>query len=364
MPRARAGDGAAVARLRLAAITVLVVLVGGTVAFAAIERLGPLDALYTTVGVMSTSGELVHPLSPGGRALAIVVVILGVGTLLYTLGALTEYLVEGHFGRAIVRRRMDRKIERLQGHAIICGYGRVGRRIARELADAREPFVVVDVQESNAAALDASGYLHVRGDASEDAILQEAGILRARTLLAATDTDTENIAITLSARALAPTLWIVARANHDESESKLSRAGADRVLSPYALGGHRMAALASRPHLVDFLDTVMRSGDLELALEEIEIEPNTPLVGAILPAIQADLSPALRDMAVIAIRPAGATHWVAASRYAGTPIAAGDHLVVLGSPARRRTGRAGAASDGSIASDAPADEAREDRRSP
>jgi voltage-gated potassium channel len=304
-----------------------------------LEGLDPLDALYTTVGLMSTVGAVIHPLTPGGRNLAIVIIILGISSLFYTLGALAEYLIGGQFGRVLARSRMDRKIEHLQGHAIICGYGRVGRRIAQEFAEVRQPFVVVDPQQSNANLLEAAGYLYILGDAAEDAVLLQAGILQARALLAATDADAENIAITLSARALAPKLWIVARANHDESEPKLLRAGANRVLSPYALGGHRMASLARRPHLMDFLDAVMQGGDLDLALEEITVEAHSPLVGVALPASQGDLPPRWRDHTIIAIRPAGATQWIAAGRREGKPIGPGDHLVVLGPAEHRHTGR-------------------------
>ncbi len=326
-------------RLSLGLTAVAIVLIGGTVGFAVVERIGLLDAFYTTVGLMSTVGDVIYPLSPSGRNLAIVIIILGIGSLFYTLGALAEYLIGGQFGRAVARSRMDRRIDQLQGHAIICGYGRVGRRIAQEFAEARQPFVIVDPQEANITPLEATGYLYIQGDAAEDATLLEAGVRRASSLLAATDADTENIAITLSARALAPKLWIVARANHDETESKLRRAGADRVLSPYALGGHRMASLARRPHLIDFLDTVMQGGDIDLVLEEIAVEPHSPLSGLALPASQGDLPSGWRDHTIIAIRPAGSNQWIAAGRREGAPIAPGDRLVVLGPTEQRRTGR-------------------------
>lgn len=330
----------AIRRLSLGLTAVVIVLIGGTVGFMVIEGIGPLDAFYTTVGLMSTVGDVIYPLSPSGRSLAIVIIILGIGSLFYTLGALAEYLIGGQFGRALARSRMDRKIERLSGHAIICGYGRVGRRIAQEFAEARQPFVVVDPQDSNAGLLEAAGYLFIQGDAAEDAILLQAGVRQARSLLAATDMDAENIAITLSARALAPRLWIVSRANHDETESKLVRAGADRVLSPYTLGGHRMASLARRPHLMDFLDAAMQGGDLDLALEEVAVEPQSPLIGVALPASQGDLPPQWRDHSIIAIRPAGAAHWVAAGRREGAAIAPGDRLIVLGPAEQRRAPRA------------------------
>jgi voltage-gated potassium channel len=309
---------------------VATILVVGMIGFVLVDRLSPLDALYRTVGLMTTEGGFENARTTGEKVLAVVVVVAGIGSLFYTLGAVAEYLIEGHFGRAIARHRMDRKIERLAGHAVICGFGRVGRRIAREFAEAGQPFVVIDKLEANAAQLEAAGFLYLCGDATEDATLLEANVRQARSLLAATDDDTENIAITLSARALAPSLWIVARANREESEGKLVRAGADRVLSPYTLGGHRMAGLARQPHLMEFLDTAMKSKELDLALTVIQVEVGSPLVGMPLPARVEGLPPGMRDSSVIAVRPAGQGPWLAASRREGRPVTAGDWLVILG----------------------------------
>ena len=329
---------AAERRLLLALAAVILVMVSGTIAFMLIDHDPLLDALYLTIGLMSTAGSDRHPVTTAGRIAAILIIISGIGALFYTLGSMTEYLIEGHFGRALARRRMDQKIEHLREHAIICGFGRVGRRIAQEFVDARQPFVVVDLLQNNIELLQTTSYLYLHGDATADATLLEAGIQKARTLLAATDVDTENIAITLSARALAPRLWIVARANRDESEAKLMRAGADRVLSPYALGGRRMASLARQPHLMDFLDLVMKGGDLDLALEEVPIESDSPLLGIALPVSPAALPSGWRDRTIIAIRPAGATHWIAASRREGAPITTVDCLIVIG-PAEQRKRR-------------------------
>jgi voltage-gated potassium channel len=322
--------------LGLAAVATILIL--GTVGFMVVERLSPLDAVYRTVGLMTTSGGFEQTRTAGGRDLAVVVVVAGIGSLFYTLGAVAEYLIEGHFGRAIARHRMERKIERLAGHAVICGFGRVGRRIAREFAEAGQSFVVIDKLEANAAELEAADFLYLLGDATEDATLLEARVGQARSLLAATDDDTENIAITLSARALAPDLWIVARANRDESEAKLVRAGADRVLSPYTLGGHRMAGLARQPRLIDFLDAAMKSRELDLALTVIQVETGSPLVGVSLPASVESLPPGMRDSSVIAVRPAGQGPWLAASRRGGRPVTAGDWLVVLGPVDQRQPG--------------------------
>ncbi|MGZ3678273.1 MAG: potassium channel family protein [Ktedonobacterales bacterium] len=328
-PRRR-GEARVFGHLRLGLATVATIVVVGTVGFMLVDGYSLLDALYHTVGLMTTEGGLENARTTAGKVLAAVVVVAGIGSLFYTLGAVAEYLIEGHFGWAIARHRMERKIERLAGHAVICGFGRVGRRIAREFAEVGQPFVVIDKLEANVAELEAAGFLYLRSDATEDATLLEANVRQAQSLLAATDDDAENIAITLSARALARDLWIVARANRDETEGKLVRAGADRVLSPYALGGHRMAGLARQPHLMDFLDTAMKSRELDLALTVIQVEVGSPLVGMPLPASVECLPPGMRDSSVIAVRLAGKGAWLAASRREGRPVAAGDWLVVLG----------------------------------
>lgn len=325
----RRSESAAARHLRLGVTAVAVIAVVGTIGLTLSEHFNPLESLYDTLGLMTTSGGFDRPRTDVGRVLAIALLISGVSALFYTLGALAEFLIEGHFGRALARRRMDRRIGKLTGHAIICGYGRVGRQIAQELAQAKKAFVVVDVLEANAELLEREGHPYLHADATTDEALLEAGIKRAAVLLAATDADTENIAITLSARALAPDLRIVARANHDETEAKLLRAGANRVLSPYRLGGHRMATLARSPHLVDFLDTAMESGGLDLALEEMAVAPDSPLVGLLLPVTAAGLPPVLRDATIIAVRPAGTDDWETVGERAGAPIRPGDYLIVL-----------------------------------
>lgn len=343
MRRLHISQSAGLRHLRRALVVVVLVLLAGTAGFMLVEHLRPLDALIATLSLMSTEGGTERPTTTTGKILTILVMAAGISALFYTLGALAEYLFEGHFGRALGRYRMDRRIERLRGHAVICGFGRVGRRIAREFFIVGQPFVVVDVREENIKALEELGYPCVHGDATTDAILLAAEVKHAKILLAATNDDTENIAITLSARALAPHLWIVARANQDESEAKLQRAGADRVLSPYALGGHRMAGLARRPDLIGFLDTALQEDALDLALEEILVGPASPLLGLGLPANQGDLPPAFRECVVVAIRPAETPKWVVASQYGGQPIHVGDTLVVLGPVEQRRAGsRAGA----------------------
>ena len=244
-----------------------------------IERYSFLDALFTTVDMMSTVGMTVHPLSVHGRLFTIVIIILGVGSLFYTFGVIMEFMIEGHLSQAIGRRIMDRKIAALRDHCVICGFGRVGTRIGDEFAAAHKPFVVIDENKEAVQRCIQKGYLVLQGNAASDGILREAGIQYAQVLLAATDQDANNIYITLSARNLNPNLHIVARANHDETLVKLKRAGADRVLSPYAIGGHRMANLALQPTVVDFFDTLINAEHPDLAVREIILPAHSPLIG-------------------------------------------------------------------------------------
>lgn len=239
--------------LRIAIILVLSVVVLGTAGYMLIERFSLADALYTTIDMIATVGALAHPLSLLGRMFSIAVIILGVGSLLYTFGAGMEYVIEGHFSAEVRRRIMENKIARMRNHYIICGFGRVGSQIAEEFVEARKPFVVIDERESSVRKCIELGYLALQGDATSDDVLREAGIEEAKALLVATDDDSHNISITLSARHLNNKLFIIARSNHNETEAKLKLAGADRVLSPYTIAGRRMADLVIRPGLLEDL---------------------------------------------------------------------------------------------------------------
>lgn len=312
--------------LRIAIILVLSVLVLGTVGYMLIEKLAFDDALYTTIDMIATVGNVVHPLSEPGRWFTIAVIVLGVGSLLYTFGVGMEYIIEGHFSEAVRRRFMEHKIAALRNHSIVCGFGRVGRQIVEELAAAHISFVVLDERENNVRACVERGYMALQGDATSDEMLREAGIEHAKTVLVATDDDAHNISITLSARHLNSQLFIVARANHDETEAKLRLAGADRVLSPYAIAGHRMANLAIRPGVVEFYDTLTKAGGVELAIKEIVVSSLSPLVGKTVQEAQSIMSDGA--MIVALKKPDGL---VPGSR-SETRIEAGSTVIIAGTP--------------------------------
>jgi len=263
-------------RLRLALAVLACVMVVGTVGYL-ILGFGFLDAIYQTVTTVTTVGfREVQPLSDAGIVFTIVLILLGVGTALYALGVLIQTLVEGDLHDVFGRRRMERKIADIERPVIVCGYGRVGREIAKDVAEAGGDPVIVD---RNAERLESSPYATVVGDATDDAVLRRAGLDRARALVAALDTDAGNLFVTVSARALRPDLFVVARVRVDESIEKLRRGGADRVVNPQSIGGARMAAFVLQPHVTEFLDVVMHDRDIEFRLEEVTVAPDSPIVG-------------------------------------------------------------------------------------
>jgi voltage-gated potassium channel len=317
--------------LKIAILLVIGVLSLGTVGYILLEQFSFLDALYTTVGMMSTVGPIIHPLSQSGEAFSIIVIILGVASLLYTFGVGMEFMIEGHLSQVVRRHFMNNKISLLRNHYIICGFGRVGSQIADDLAAKHLPFVVIDELEPNIQKCIQCGYLALRGDATYDDLLRSTGILKARCLLAATDNDAHNISITLSARYLNSQLFIVARANRNETEAKLRLAGADRVLSPYMLAGHRMSNLALQPGIVEFFDTLTKAGGLELAVREVMIAAHSPLLGHTLTDAQHELKD---DTIIVALRKRSGL--LTGSRLEAR-IEAGDTIIVVGAPEQLST---------------------------
>ena len=260
--------------MALAALTG--VIVAGTLGYVALG-FPLLDALYQTVTTVSTVGfREVKPLSGTGQLFTIGLILVGVGTVLYTLGVLIEALIEGELLDLFERRRMERKIDQMQDHVIVCGWGRVGKAIARYVGAESGQVVVI---ERNEDRLEGTNIEFVHGDATDDAVLRAAGIDRAKALVAALDTDADNLYVTLSAKSLRPSIFVVARARAAASEEKLLRGGADRVVNPQDIGGARMAAFVLQPHVTEFLDVVMHDRSLEFRLEQVDVPPGSPLAG-------------------------------------------------------------------------------------
>lgn len=237
------------------------------------------EALYQTITTISTVGfREVHPLDTSGRVFTIGVILVGVGAMFYTATSFFEELIEDQVGR-IGRRRMERRIADLSGHAVVCGYGRVGRIVAR-LLDPEIGVVAVDNDPDRAERAGEEGHAVIEGDATDDGVLASAGLERAAILVAALPTDADNLYVVLSGRAARADLHIVARARAEESEPKLVRAGADRVINPQEIGARRIAAFALQPAVSDFLDVVMHgAGSVQYRLEQLRIPEKAPLVG-------------------------------------------------------------------------------------
>jgi voltage-gated potassium channel len=265
-----------VRRIQFALLALLAVVVAGSIGYVVLG-FSLLDAVYQTITTITTVGfREVHPLGTAGKIFTIVLIIVGVGTALYAFRVVLESLVEGHLRQHFERRRMERDIARMSGHTIVCGWGRVGRAVAGYLAGQDAEVVVVDLDPVRVADI---AYPALTGDVTDDEVLRKAGIMRARALVTAINTDAENVYVTLSARSLRPDLVIIARARNEASEAKLLRAGATRVVNPQRIGGQRIAAAALQPNVVEFLDVVMHDGSLEFRLEEIAVRAGSRLAG-------------------------------------------------------------------------------------
>jgi voltage-gated potassium channel len=271
----------ALRNLRMIAALLLLVVAAGTAGFHFIEGWPWFDGFYMVVTTLTTIGyQEVHPLSHAGRVFNVFVILAGVSLLLLGVGALSQALLEFELQSFFGRRRMEREIGRLDGHYIICGMGRVGRRVARELARNSVPFVVIESSEGKLQRYSAESWLVVTGDATEESILRQAQIERARGLIAATTTDATNLYIVLTARGLNPHLKIIARASEDSAEKHLLTAGADSVVSPYSFAGQRIAQSLLRPHVVSFLDAATTHLGMDLEIGEIHVTGKSVFAGA------------------------------------------------------------------------------------
>lgn len=270
----------ALRNLRTLGALLLLVMLIGTAGYHYIEGWPWFDGFYMVVTTLTTIGyQEVHPLSHAGRVFNVFVILAGVSLLLLGVGALSQALLEFELQSFFGRRRMEREIGRLEGHFIICGMGRVGRSVARELARKPVPFVMVENAETKRQRYTSENWLVVAGDATVEQTLRQAQIERASGLIAATTTDATNLYIVLTARGLNPHLKIIARASEDSAEKHLLTAGADSVVSPYSFAGQRIAQSLLRPHVVSFLDTATTHLGMDLEIGEIHITPDSSFAG-------------------------------------------------------------------------------------
>lgn len=301
----------------------------GTIGYYLIEQMTVLDALYMTVTTISTVGfGEIHPLSPMGRAFTIVLIVCGVSSMAWAAESMVEVLLEDQLRHAWWRRRMERDIARLTAHYIVCGYGRMGEQIGRELTRRGLDFVVIDRAPEVLAMLRDQGIRYVEGDATSDSTLRNAGVTRARGLATALSGDADNALIVISAKGLNTRLQVVARASNQETEEKLLRAGADRVVTPYTIGGQRMAMSLLQPAVNDFLNSVVFDAEKHTELGEVVIHANSSLSGTTLQDSQ------LRERwgaIVVAVKDQGGE--LVFSPSAQTVLRSGDTLILVASTA-------------------------------
>jgi len=312
-------------------LAICATLATGTVGFTVIEHYPPFDAFYMTLITMTTVGySEIHPLTQAGRIFNSFLIIFGVTTIFIAIGAMTQTIVEIEFGDLRQQRRMKRMIDQLKDHYIICGYGRVGHGAAAELHHAGVPFVVVDSGPDRTEAATMAGMLAVAADATRDETLLRVGIQRARGLVAALATDAENLFVLLSAKGLNPKLYVAVRAAEEGAEEKMRRAGADAVIAPYALTGHRLAQSLLRPHVVQFLTTT--DIGMDTALEQVEVSAKSQLAAKTIREMQLG-----RELGVIVMAIRKSDGRMLLNPPADTAISGGDCLIVMGRQESLRT---------------------------
>lgn len=257
---------------------ILIVVVLGVVGFWLVEGWGFVDCLYMTIMTLSMVGYgEVHPLSQNGKIFAIVLMVFGIITVVYALGIVVKFVVEGQLTKIMGRSRMEKLLDKLKDHYIICGYGRVGGYVCREFKARKVPFVIIEKDSENIESLSRTDNIYLEGDATDDEILKAAKIDRARGIVSTIASEADNVYLALSARYLNPGLTITCRADSEQAERKIQRAGADRVISPYVIGGYRMALATLRPNVVDFLQVSAAGPKGNFRIEEFYIKENSPL---------------------------------------------------------------------------------------
>jgi voltage-gated potassium channel len=314
---------------RYVAIVLLptLLILAGMFGYMWIEDWSAFDGLYMTIITLTTVGygEIPNELSREGRAFTMVLLLGGVFTLFWAAGEMIRTVVSGEVQGILERRRMERSLASLQNHFIVCGFGRMGQRVCKEFSQQNIPFVVLERNHHLLEGFNLAHGLALQGDAAHDELLKRVGIERARALVTVLGSDADNLFITMSARLLNDSLFIVARCEEEHTQQKLLRAGANRVVSPYAIGGSRMAQAVLRPAVLDFIDLATRSENIELQMEESLIAPRSSLDGA---SIRDSLLHKNHGIFIVAIKKASGL--MVYNPPGDTLLQSGDTLIVLG----------------------------------
>jgi voltage-gated potassium channel len=302
------------------------ILCFGTVGYMVIEKWDALDALYMTVITITTVGfGEIHPISEAGRIFTIILIFVGIGIVAYILGLVARTMVVFQMTKILGRRKLGLKKRAMKDHYIICGFGRIGKTITQELLSSKIPVLIIDMKEENKAHLEDSGIPYILDDATNEEVLMEARIDRARGLVSVVSSDADNLFITMTARGLNPDLFIITRTDDEKNQKKLERAGANRVFLPYVIGGQRMAHTIAKPAVTSFLDLTVHDKNIELKMEELQVREGSRLAGTNLleSGIRQDL-----NIIIVAIRKSeGEMIFNPSSQ---TRMEEGDTLIALG----------------------------------
>jgi voltage-gated potassium channel len=316
-------------RLILIGIALVAILTGGTLGFIFIEGYPPFDAFYMTLITVSTVGYAeVHPLSHAGRVFNSFLIFFGVTIMLLAVGGMTQAIIELELNQYFGKRRNKRMIDKLNDHYIVCGFGRVGRGAASELQRAGVPFLVVDKNEDRVEWAMKAGMLAALADATNDETLRDAGVLRAKGLIATLSSDADNLFVILSAKALKPSLLVSARIATEETERKMRLAGADYVFAPYDMTGYRMAQVMLKPHVFQFIDFTTKSIGLDVGIEQVRVAASSEFVSKSLEEMQLR-----KELGVIVLAIRKSDGRMLFNPPADAGIESGDFLIVMGESA-------------------------------
>lgn len=313
-------------RLRRLLLVFIGLFIGSVLGYVLIEQYSLAESVYMTVITLSTVGfGEVRPLSTTGRLFTAVVILLGVGTVAYTLGTLGEFLITGELEKVIRQRRNNQLINQLRNHYIVCGYGRVGQEVVAELRQLNLPLVVIDKKPEAIERCRQNAILHIEGDATEDNVLKDAGVERAAGLLSVLSEDADNVFVVLSAREINKKMTILARASSQSAESKLTTAGATDTFSPQVTAGFHMVSSLLRPNAMRFIESAIGSLHSEMWVEEVRLDSDSSLVGQSLGDVQLRVQTGANVLAIISGRKHEFVNWSPDLR-----MEAGDILIVLG----------------------------------
>ena len=267
-------------KLRYSLLMLTGIIAFGTCGYYFVEQMPLFESFYMTIITLSTVGfSEVIPLSQAGRTITVIIIILGISVGAYTVGILVRALVEGELLKIFGRRKVQKQISELKNHFIICGFGRIGRIVCSELNDDKIDFVIIEQDPTVIEHIEALKYLYLEMDATTEEALMKAGIMKAKGIVTAVNSDANNVFITMTAKSLRSDVFVLARASEEQNEAKLFRAGATRVVSPYVIGGRRIAQMLKKPTVVDFIDCAMMGSHLGLMMEEAKIGENSSLIG-------------------------------------------------------------------------------------